>query len=97
WVFVNPSIGEGWSISVIEANIHGAPAVAFDVPGLSESIQHAKTGFLVHSNQELIDSIILLLKNKKLRTTMSNSAKKWANTFNWDRAARESIALIKDL
>jgi glycosyltransferase involved in cell wall biosynthesis len=45
WIFVNPSIGEGWSIAVIEANLHGTPAISFQVPGLTESIQPGKTGF----------------------------------------------------
>jgi len=44
--FVNPSIHEGWSISVLEANSYGTPAVAFRVPGLSESIVDGKTGVL---------------------------------------------------
>ena len=54
WIFVNPSIGEGWGISIIEANLHGTPAVAFNVAGLSESIQDEKTGFLVKNEDELV-------------------------------------------
>src|SRR3989304_9512460 len=43
-VFVNPSIGEGWGLAVIEANLYGTPAVSFRVRGLSESIKHGITG-----------------------------------------------------
>jgi len=66
WVFVNPSIGEGWGISVIEANLHGTPAIAFKVAGLSESIQDNKTGLLVKSEKELVEKIIYILKNRKV-------------------------------
>lgn len=95
WVFVNPSIGEGWGISVIEANLHGAPAVAFRVAGLSESIKDGKTGFLVESEKELIDKICEILENKKLREGLSRNAIKWAKSFNWDDAALDSLKIIE--
>ncbi len=97
WVFVNPSIGEGWGISVIEANLYGAPAVAFDVAGLSESIKHGRTGFLSKDENEFINNICKILSNKGLRERLSKNAKKWADTFNWERAAANSLALIKSV
>lgn len=95
WIFVNPSIGEGWGISIIEANLHGTPAVAFDVAGLSESIQHGETGLLIKNEQELIDKICLILKNKKMREKLSNNSIQWAKKFNWDTAASQSIKIMK--
>ncbi|HEX8964799.1 MAG TPA: glycosyltransferase family 4 protein [Patescibacteria group bacterium] len=94
WVFINPSIGEGWSISVIEANLHKTPAIAFEVPGLSESIKNKKTGFLVNSKEELVEKIKLILKNRKLREELSRNAQKWSEKFHWENAAKESIKLI---
>src|SRR3989344_2203265 len=84
WLFVNPSIGEGWSIAVIEANLHGTPAVSFRVSGLSESIQNEKTGFLVQNEKELVEKINLILSDNKKREDMSILAKKWAESFSWD-------------
>lgn len=95
WVFVNPSIGEGWSISVIEANIYRTPAVAFRVHGLSESIQNGETGYLVKNEEELIEKICDILKDEKLRISLSNNARKWAETFNWDIASTKSLQLIR--
>lgn len=97
WVFVNPSIGEGWGISVIEANLYGTPAIAFDVAGLSESIQDGETGLLVKNEQELIDKICLVLKNRNVREKLSNSSIKWAKKFNWDSAASQSIKIMKQV
>ncbi|HSD98831.1 MAG TPA: glycosyltransferase family 4 protein [Patescibacteria group bacterium] len=94
WVFVNPSIGEGWSISVIESNLHRTPAVAFRVPGLSESIRNKKTGFLVKSEAELIEKICLILKNKTIRKTLSKSSYNWAQQFSWDIAAKKSLHVV---
>ena len=95
WVFVNPSIGEGWGISVIEANLHGTPVVAFDVAGLSESVKHKETGFLVKNEKDLIDKITLLLKDQRLRTKYGKNALVWAKKFNWDDAAVQSSRLIE--
>lgn len=97
WVFVNPSIGEGWGISVIEANLYGAPAVAFDVAGLSESIKHGQTGYLSKDENEFIDNICKILSSKALRLRLSANARKWANTFSWETAAVNSLAVIKSV
>lgn len=94
WVFVNPSIGEGWSIAVIEANLHGTPAVAFRVPGLTESIKHNKTGLLASNETELIQYICDILSKTKFRNTLNINASRWAQLFNWDRSARESLRII---
>ena len=95
WIFVNPSIGEGWSMAVIEANLHGTPTISFDVSGLRESILSGKTGLLAKNEQDLIDNIYMLLNDNILREKLSTNAKKWANTFNWDHSAKESLHIIE--
>jgi glycosyltransferase involved in cell wall biosynthesis len=95
WVFVNLSIGEGWSIAVIEANLYNTPSVAFRVNGLSESIKNNKTGFLADTEDEIVEKIITILKDEKTRTTLSRNANEWAKTFSWDRAAKDSIKILE--
>lgn len=95
WVFVNPSIGEGWSIAVIEANLHGTPAVSFDVPGLAESIQQGKTGLLAKNADDLVAKICKVLTDKSLRDRLSGNASQWAHSFSWDRSAKDSLQVLK--
>ncbi len=95
WIFVNPSIGEGWSIAVIEANLYGTPAIAFNVPGLAESIRSGKTGLLVKNEHELIFKICKVLKSKSIREKLSNHASKWARSFSWERSAKESLHILE--
>ncbi len=97
WVFVNPSIGEGWSIAVIEANLHGTPAVSFNVSGLAESIQNGKTGLLAKDEEDLIDKICSLLNNKTLCDKLGTNAQERARKFDWDKTASESIKIIEKL
>jgi glycosyltransferase involved in cell wall biosynthesis len=96
WVFVNPSIHEGWSISVLEANSYGTPAVAFRVPGLSESIVDGKTGVLCDSKDNIADCISSLLLNKNKRDEYGKNAKKWAEKFSWDKSAKEFSKVISE-
>ncbi len=97
WLFVNPSIGEGWSIAVIEANLHGTPAISFAVPGLTESIKHGKTGLLAKNEKDFVNKICKILTNQSLREKLSKNATIWAANFNWNRSATESMSLFKRL
>jgi len=97
WVFVNPSIGEGWSIAVIEANLYGTPAIAFNVPGVSESIKTNKTGLLAKNQDDLVEKICSLLIDKKIYARYSSNASKWARNFDWETTARQSIKMITQI
>ena len=90
WVFVNPSLMEGWGITTIEANACGVPVVASDVPGLRDSVRNDHTGFLFSYNDErqLADGLTRLLTDAALRERMSRNALEWAQNFDWDIIAR---------
>lgn len=94
WAFVNPSIGEGWSIAVIEANLYGTPAIGFDVSGLRESIRDNNTGLLARDEEDLINKICTYLADNNLREKLGKNASNWAKGFNWDRSAKESLNII---
>lgn len=96
WVFVNPSLMEGWGITTIEANACGTPVVASNVPGLRDSVRNPHTGYLVkHGDYELFAKRITeIIINKKLRQSMSTQAIEWAKKFNWNKSARESLKIL---
>jgi glycosyltransferase involved in cell wall biosynthesis len=94
WVYVTPSSREGWGLAVLEANACGTPAIAFRVPGLSESIHNYHSGFLVETVAEMVEKIILVLSDKKLRKQLSAGAFEHARQFSWDRSSREYLNLF---
>jgi glycosyltransferase involved in cell wall biosynthesis/O-antigen/teichoic acid export membrane protein len=96
WVFVNPSMMEGWGITTIEANACGTPVVASDVPGLRDSVHNPHTGFLVpHGDtQQLGEKIHDLLVRQDLRSVMSRNAVEWAKQFNWDLSSQKGLDLF---
>jgi len=99
WVFVTTSEKEGWGLSVIEANACGTPAVAYDVPGLRDSIRHGYNGLLVEDGniKALADIITHLLENNNLREKLSRNAVKWAKRFSWDRSAKKLEKVIRSV
>lgn len=97
WVLVNPSVREGWGINIIEANACGAPCIAYNVPGLRDSIIDGKTGLLVKENgnvEKLAEAIIKILEDKELRNTLSKNALEYSKNFNWDKTAQEFLKVI---
>jgi glycosyltransferase involved in cell wall biosynthesis len=89
WVLVQPSILEGFSLVVIEANATGTPAVAYDVPGLSTSIRNGETGVLVENGniRALAEAVVTLIGDNELRNRLSKNALVYAKRFTWDNAA----------
>lgn len=91
-IFVYPTSPEGgWSISVLEANACGLPAVSVQsgILGTNEVVVDGYNG-LVASEQsaELIaDKITLLLENESLRKTLGANALNFAMEQDWDIVA----------
>ncbi len=96
WVFVNPSLIEGWGITTIEANACGTPVVASNVAGLRDAVHNPHSGFLVpYGNvNEFSKTITALLTHPVMRRRMSRQSIAWAKKFDWEKSAKESIAII---
>ncbi|RLI44528.1 glycosyltransferase family 1 protein, partial [Candidatus Bathyarchaeota archaeon] len=47
WILVYSSVREGFGQTIVEANACGTPAVAYNILGIRDSIEHMKTGILV--------------------------------------------------
>lgn len=98
WVFVNPSLMEGWAITTIEANACGTPTVASNVPGLRDSIKNPHTGLLVpYGNiEKFAEKIELMITDNKIRKEMSEASVDWAKKYAWDESAQEFYKLMQN-
>jgi glycosyltransferase involved in cell wall biosynthesis len=97
WLIVSPSIREGWCLSLLEANSCGTPGIAFNVPGLKNSIKNNKTGVLISDNniKEFTNRIIFLLKNRRLLDSLSKNALEWSYNFSWEKTYRKFNLFLK--
>lgn len=97
WLTVNPSAGEGWGLSVIEANACGVPAVAFRVPGLQDSVVGGRTGWLVDPDAPLAPAICQAfdaLRDPQAAEEWSGRVREWAAGFSWDATATRLLDVI---
>lgn len=96
-VVVNPSLKEGWGLTVLEANACGTPVVGANVPGLRDSICHRQTGYLVPygDHASMAEAITQLLGNTKKRQEMEERALEWGRRFSWDVSAAKCLRILE--
>ncbi|MGD8546202.1 MAG: glycosyltransferase family 4 protein, partial [Candidatus Bathyarchaeota archaeon] len=99
-VFVNPSIFENCSLSILEAMSCGSAVVASKVGGNMEIIQHGRNGCLVpvFDESKLGESIISLLKDEGFNKKMGKEAREAVeNSFSSKRCALETYEVYRQL
>jgi len=96
WLFVNPSLIEGWGITTIEANACGVPVIASNVGGLRDAVHNPHSGVLVPYGDvdEFAKNTIKLLQDRKTRNLMSKESIEWAKKFDWDTSAKDFANII---
>ena len=98
WVMVQPSMIEGWGITVIEANASGTPVIASNVNGLRDSVVDGKTGLLVKPKDVFMfaRAMVDLIENKEFRERLSEDSVKWARNFNWENSAKKFLDIVDE-
>lgn len=98
WVMLQPSMIEGWGITVIEANASGTPVIASNVNGLRDSVVDGRTGMLVKPKdvQMFAKVMVDLIENKEFREYLSQQAINWSKNFSWTESAKKFLGLIEE-
>lgn len=87
-VLIACSVREGWGLTVTEAGRLGTPAVAYDVPGLRDSIVAGRTGVLTpQSPAALAAAVHALVTDEPRYARLRDGAWRLARELNWDRTA----------
>jgi glycosyltransferase involved in cell wall biosynthesis len=92
WGLVFASPKEGWGITNLEAAACGTPVVASNSPGIRESVRHGETGFLVaHGDAPAMAAAMdRLAASCALVDELGDRARRFAESFTWERAADET-------
>jgi glycosyltransferase involved in cell wall biosynthesis len=75
WLLIHPAAWEGWGLVITEAAAHATPALAFDVPGVRDAIQHDVTGIIVQDNAAFVREWIRLSLNPDERNRLGEAAR----------------------
>jgi glycosyltransferase involved in cell wall biosynthesis len=99
WASTLASPKEGWGISNLEAAACGTPVIAANSPGIRESVIDGETGFLVpqadpHAMTAAMRGIV---QSPDLVNVLGVAARRFAETFTWDRAATETLAHLEEV
>ena len=97
WLTVAPSLAEGWGLTVLEANSAGTPAVAYDVPGLRDSVRDKITGWLAPQDTSLATTLSAALdelSDPYQQHCVADRCRRWAARFSWDASAERLAAVV---
>jgi glycosyltransferase involved in cell wall biosynthesis len=94
WVNVTASAAEGWGLTVMEAAGCRTPTVALAVGGLSEAIEHERTGLLADDVPGLIRALQRAIESPDLRERLGAEALRQARGFSWDATAKRTAEAL---
>jgi L-malate glycosyltransferase len=97
-VYVNTSVSEGISLTLLEAMAASRPVVATRVGGTPEVIADGSTGLLVPANdvQSVVEAIISLRQDAAKRMSLGAAARtRVIEHFSLDRMARDYLAAYR--
>lgn len=97
---LNTSRMEGFSLSILEANMCGVPTVTFDFgESAPEEIINDKTGYIIYndSKEEYIEKLLFLMNNSQKLQELANNSKKFGQKFTIDKIIQNWLKLFGDL
>lgn len=95
-LFVLPSEEEALSLSLIDAGNCGLPSIAFDVGGNKEIVQDGKTGYIVHSEEELQQKALQLCVDKDLRHQLGAHAEQYTKLFSEEQHLEKLLDIYQE-
>lgn len=98
-IFLITSETEGLGTSILDAFASNVPVVATRAGGIPEIVIDQKTGLLadIKNPQQLADQILLLINNPKLKTKLTEEAKKEILTFTKQQTARKTLEIYQQV
>ena len=96
WVFVMPSLYEGFGIPILEAMAYGCPVISSQNSSLPEIGGEACLYFDPEDPNDLIEKLYQLAQSKEIYNKLIKTGKNRITLFSWERCAHETLELLKN-
>jgi glycosyltransferase involved in cell wall biosynthesis len=94
-VLAFPSLYEGFGLPLLEAMSRGVPAVVGAAGALPELALGAAIAVEPHDVNAIAGALERLLADAGLRTKLGEEGKRRAESFTWDRAGEQTLAVLR--
>lgn len=87
-IFTIPSKSESFGMVILEAWYYKKPVISTNISPINEIITNKKNGILVNYNNvdELFESIVLLIKNDKLKVDLGKKGFSELKKYDWNKS-----------
>jgi glycosyltransferase involved in cell wall biosynthesis len=96
-LFVYPSLSEGFGLPLLEAMNYGCPVVCSNTSCFPEIVGDAAILFDPHSVDSMRNSIISIIENNTLRSSLMLKGFLRVKKFSWEQCARETFKVYKQV
>lgn len=96
-VYAQPSFAEGFGIPVLEAMACGAPVACSRTHSLPEVAGDSAVYFDPYNVNDVASKISKILKDATFSRQMINSGYQQVKKFSWDKAARETLMVYREV
>jgi glycosyltransferase involved in cell wall biosynthesis len=92
FLFILPSLSEGFPTTVLEAMYYGVPVIGTDIPVMTQNFSDSALLVPQRNSRALADAVVSLLSDTDSALELSRSArKKVINSFTWDIIVKRYI------
>jgi len=94
--FISPSTCEIFSQVLVEAMSCGAPILCANLTAIPEICKDAALYFDPYNIDDIADKMLLILKNKQMRSKLADKALKRSQQFpSWEEVAERTLSIIE--
>ncbi len=95
--FVFPSVYEEFGIPVVESISTGCPVISSSTGAIPDLLGDAALLCDPFDNEQLTRNILSVIQNSSVRQTLVRKGFDRSQSFSWDLAARESLAIFEEV
>jgi glycosyltransferase involved in cell wall biosynthesis len=94
FVFVYPTLYEGFGLPVLEAMLQGCPAITYGNSSLPEIVGDAAVLLDEQDGTAIRDAVLNLQKNPKQRQRLIKEGQEQAKSFSWEKTAAATFDVL---